>query len=135
MRTKLSSWVYRGFVTVTFLAALKSIQFVYRLFSQGAGQMLADSGDKAIWLSVLWTSLSTSALLLIIAISLVCRSGASAWLAAWLFLSGLVPALIPAIGTGLNSGSILLFVVATVFTLIIAGIFVFLIKSEEIRRP
>ncbi len=130
MRSNLSNRVYQVLVTLIFLASLKSAQYSYTLFDEANASL-----TTAVWATALWSVLSTSVLLLLIGLSLLCRSGASVWLTGWLFLSGAVPVLITTIGIA-DSGAVALLLLAVSIPIILVTIvLLYLIRTKEIRAP
>ena len=130
MRSKFSNWVYRVFITLVLIASYKSAQFAYAMFAEANSKLTG-----TVWATALYSVMGTSILLLFIAISLLCRSGASVWLTGWLFISAVAPVLITAFGSTSTGGAFLLLAIASIVVLIVAGVLVYLIKTNEIRRP
>ncbi len=108
---------------------------MYEMFSEVGVGILDAGGTNAVWVTALWSSLNVPILSFLLACSLICRSGASVWLAIWLLLSEVVPVLFTSIESASGGGLILLISTMFILALIVASIFVFLIRSGEIRKP
>lgn len=135
MRSQLSFWVYRACIALVLLASFKSAQFMYEMFSEASAAILAADESNAVWVTALWSSFNTPILLFLISFSLVCRSGASVWLVAWLFLSEVAPVLFTSMENAAVGVLILLLSTVFIVILIVTSALVFLIRSGEIRKP
>jgi len=135
VQTKISNWVYRLVVVFAFAASLRSAKFAYDMFYEMYAQSALMTDSDVIWLTGLWAALSAPILLLLISLALVLRSGAALWLLAWYFLSEAVPVLISIFNLPFGGALILALITVLVVTLILVGLFVFLIRSGELRKP
>lgn len=134
MRTKISWWVYRIFLLLWGLSCVRSISFAYQELSR-----FSDFQDeRVVQMVTSWGFMEASLLLCVITLSLILRSGASVWLFGWMLLANVVPLVLSVFSAMAGESPVLLGIIIAVLALVIAiisGVFAYLIKTGELRKP
>ncbi|WP_041767852.1 hypothetical protein [Pseudovibrio sp. FO-BEG1] len=132
VRTKVSNWIYRVFVVVLLIATLRFAHYMYILAMYGD---VAEQSDLGVKLIALWGSMNTPLMLAITTLAVLCRSGASVWLIALLFIEVSAPFFLANASTGLDGGVVIVLMFFLVAAFGVASLMFFLIKRGEIRLP
>ncbi len=131
-RTTFSRWVYRLTILLFSAAAVRIGDFYYDQIADatvGAG--------RAVHLAALLTAMSTPLTLIVIAVAMLLRSGAAVWIAGLLAFQTTLVLLIPmwADPSMPFGAKALLLAFVAICLAVGGGVFWYLVRRTELRRP